>query len=121
MILEGTHLFLVLPRHRSLTNLSAEAADVLPALAGRRLAPSTERLLMDLEAYFLASRRLTTPLPLTHASRCPRWPQVGALWPGPVFWMLFLFTGVAVILPLILLMVIFFKQPLSRCSLLASV
>ena len=30
-ILEGTHLFLVLPRHRSLTDLSAEAADVLPA------------------------------------------------------------------------------------------
>ena len=71
-ILECTHLYLVLPRNRSLTDLAAEAADVLTALAGRRLVPSTEHLLMDLEAYFLASRRLTTPLPLTHASRCPR-------------------------------------------------
>ena len=37
MILEGTDFFLVLHRRRSLTDLAAEAADVLPALAGRRL------------------------------------------------------------------------------------
>ena len=44
---------------------------------------------MDVEAYFLASRRLTTPPPPTPASRRPR--RLGwrswrpPLWPGPLW------------------------------------
>ena len=70
-------------------DLVAEAADVLPDLADSSLAPSKERPVMDVEAYFLASRRLTTPPPPTPASRRPR--RLGwrswrpPLWPGPLW------------------------------------
>jgi len=44
---------------------------------------------MDVEAYFLASRRLTTPPPPTPASRRPRRPGWRSwrppLWPGPLW------------------------------------
>ena len=67
----------------------AEAAAVLPDLADSRLAPSKERPVMDVEAYFLASRRLTTPPPPTPASRRPLWPGWRSwrppLWPGPLW------------------------------------
>ena len=62
---------------------------MLPDLADSRLAPSKERPVMGVEAYFLASRRLTTPPPPTPASRRPRRPGWRSwrppLWPGPLW------------------------------------
>ena len=61
----------------------------MPDLADSSLAPSKERPVMDVEAYFLASRRLTTPPPPTPASRRPRRPGWRSwrppLWPGPLW------------------------------------